>query len=91
MTALFYARRPGLGIRPSYDAERLAAAEGALRRAIEAVPEGSNLAADARFFLAKLHLARNDRAGAARLLREVAAGQGHYASDAAALLQRLDR
>ncbi len=91
VTALYYARRPGMGIRPSYNPARLDVAERSLRGVIEGVQQPSALADDARYFLAKVYLARSEHASAARLLDEAAAGAGTYAADAAALRSRLKR
>ena len=84
------ARKHTLGLFPHYDHEQLNEAASLLRQVVAQDPVESPLRSEANFLLVKIHLAQEDVEGAKAALEAVLAGSGWKASEAQALLEKLE-
>lgn len=84
-----HSRSAGLGLFPRYDAALLARAEEELTQVIAAEPVTSFLSQEARFTLARVYLADNQREEARDVLASVASSESHRAASARDLLERI--
>ncbi len=89
LSSFKHARQAGMGLFPRYDAALLVQAEEQLRLVIASEPDASFLSHEARFTLARVYLAADNRTAAREVLNVVAAGENHRAAPARALLARI--
>ncbi|HYE57594.1 MAG TPA: hypothetical protein VD948_03770, partial [Rhodothermales bacterium] len=91
LSDLAASRRSFLGIPLPPNRTPLARGAEKLEGVVEAAPPGSFVRLEAAYRLAKARLQLGDEAAARLLLTEVVEGEGRYAPEAAALLERAGR
>jgi hypothetical protein len=89
LSAFKHARSAGFGLFPRYDAELLTRAEEELKLVIAAEPSHSFLSQEARFTLARVYLAGDQRVMAREALADIAGSDSHRAATARDLMGRI--
>lgn len=89
LSILRTARTSTLGLFPEYDADKITRAERLLRDVVEREGNGSFLALEARFYLGKTYLARQEADQARTQFEQVVQNEGRRADDARRILDSL--
>jgi TolA-binding protein len=90
LTAVQEARSSTLGLFPTYDSEALDRAERLLKQVLDQTESGSFIALEARFYLGKVNLARDQVEPARSNFKIVVEREGRMAAEARSILKTLE-